>query len=73
MLLKELGESVNIPICNGCRERRAEISMHGFSTVDPIDLCGVCALLLARSLLEDLCDLPTLSGRQERVPASPWA
>jgi len=64
MLLKELVESrgPSTPNCDSCRKRSAEIRMHGYTEVDPIHLCDDCALLLARKLLEDLCDLRTLKG-----------
>jgi hypothetical protein len=65
MLMKELEKklSLNIPTCTSCRKRPAEIRMHGYTEVDPFHLCDDCALLLARALLEDLCDLRTLNGR----------
>ena len=64
MLLKEIpgGTSHPIPICVGCRKRPSEICMHGYTDVDPLLLCDECALLLARKLLEDLCNLRTLNG-----------
>ena len=65
MLIKEFAENLgfNPPTCASCRQRPAEIRIRGYTEVDTIDLCADCALLLARTLLENLCDLRTLSSR----------
>ena len=67
MLMKEIVESLgpSTPIWASCRQRFAEIRMHGYTGADPIHLCHDCAPELARTLLKDLCDLRTLGGRYE--------
>lgn len=48
--------------CAHCKEP-AEIVMIGYGNGGDCDLCGDCAMQLARMLLEDLCELRTAGGR----------
>jgi len=44
--------------CDSCDHETPVIEFHGYSEgSSDIQLCGNCALQLARKLLEDLCDL----------------
>ena len=47
--------------CDACKERHPAIMMMGYAeNYAGIQLCEVCALQLARKLLEDLCALTPL-------------
>jgi hypothetical protein len=53
-----------VPACNSCGKRTAEIEMHGYAEDHSrIFLCSHCTLQLVRKLSEDLCALLTADGR----------